>query len=160
MLEKSSKQPNSRSCFLCGRANSIGLKMSWYNDVKAQKVWSELVVPEQFNSYPGVVHGGVVAAILDETSGRALLLGDDDMLMVTAHLELKYRHPTPTNQPLTAVGWIVKGGKRRARVAGEIRLADGTVTAECTATVIKPPAGFFESHGWQEEKPYWKVYDD
>lgn len=161
MFNKNSKQPTSRSCFVCGRENGAGLKMNWYNDTEAQKVWSELVVPAQFNGYPGVVHGGIVAAILDETSGRALLVnGDEDMLMVTSHLELKYRHPTPTDQPLTAVGWIIKGGKKHAQVAGEIRLADGTVTAECKATVIKPPARFLESHGWEEEKPYWKVYDD
>lgn len=161
MFNKSHKQPNARNCFVCGVENQAGLHMSWYNDDEAQLVWCELVVPAQFNGYPGVVHGGIVAAILDETSGRALLLnGNDDALMLTTHLELKYRLPTPTDQPITAVGWIVKGGKNRARVAGEIRLADGTVTAECTARVIKPPSKFLQSHSWGEEIPFWKVYED
>jgi len=135
--------------------------MSWYNDEEQQLVWSELMVPSHFNGYPGVVHGGIIAAILDETSGRALLInGDNDALMLTTHLELKYRRPTPTDQPLIAVGWIEKGGTKHARVAGELRLLDGTVTAQCKATVIKPPAQFLDSQGWQEEKPYFKVYED
>ncbi|MDD2372062.1 MAG: PaaI family thioesterase [Syntrophomonadaceae bacterium] len=161
MFNKSSKQPNSRSCFVCGRENEVSLKMSWYNDEEKQLVWSELMVPAHFNGYPGVVHGGIIAAILDETSGRALLInGDNDALMLTTHLELKYRRPTPTDQPLIAVGWIEKGGTKHARVAGELRLPDGTVTAECKATVLKPPSQFLESHGWQEEKAYFKVYND
>ena len=161
MFNKSSKQPNSRSCFVCGRENEVSLKMSWYNDEEQQLVWSELMVPSHFNGYPGVVHGGIIAAILDETSGRALLInGDNDALMLTSHLELKYRRPTPTDQPLIAVGWIEKGGTKHAQVAGELRLPDGTVTAQCKATVIKPPAQFLDSQGWQEEKPYFKVYDD
>lgn len=161
MYNKSSKQPNSRSCFVCGRENEVSLKMSWYNNVEEQLVWSELTVPSHFNSYPGVVHGGIIAAILDETAGRALLInGDNDALMITTHLELKYRRPTPTDQPLIAVGWVERGGNKRARVAGELRLADGTVTAECKANVLKPPTQFLESRAWQDEKPFFKVYDD
>jgi len=128
------KQPNSRSCFLCGRQNPIGLKMTWHNDREAGQVRAEIVVPEHFNGYPGVVHGGIVAAILDETSGRAVLLdGTDDDLMVTMR-------------------------KSHARVAGEIRLADGTVTAQCEALLARAPAEVRQT--WGAEKPYWHVYEE
>lgn len=153
------QQPSSRTCFLCGRQNDIGLKMTWYNDTEAQQIWSIVTVPEHFNGYPNVVHGGIVAAILDETSGRALLMsGDPDDLMVTLKLEVRYRRPTPTDTPLKAVGWILKRTKNRARVAGEIRLPDGTVTAECTAIIVRPPAEIVDS--WEAEKASWRVYDD
>ncbi len=154
------KQPSSRTCFLCGRQNDSGLKMDWYNDYEAQQVKSELIIPDRFNSYPGFVHGGIVAAILDETSGRAVMLdGDFNNLMVTTHLEMKYRRPTPTGQPLTAVGWVLRRDKSRARVAGELRLQDGSVTASCRATVIAPPRDYLQKWNWQEESKYWKVYD-
>ena len=68
------KQPTTRTCFMCGRQNHIGLQMTWYNDYQAQQIKAEVTVPEHFNGYPGVVHGGIVAAILDETSGRSLML--------------------------------------------------------------------------------------
>ena len=153
------RQPSSRTCFLCGRQNDVSLKMTWYNDHETQRVKTIVTVPEQFNGYPGVVHGGVVAALLDETAGRALLLGgDDESLFVTLKLEVKYRRPTPTAEPLTVVGWVVRQSGDRAKVAGEIRLADGTVCAEAEALVVRPSEEVVQS--WEPEKVYWRVYDD
>lgn len=153
------KQPSSRTCFLCGRQNPIGLKMSWYNDRQTGQVRATVTVPEPFNGYPGIVHGGIVAAILDETAGRALLLeGGDENLMVTLTLKVRYRRPTPTGQPLTAVGWVVRQTPLRAKVAAELRLADGTVTAEAEALLARPGEEFVRL--WEPEKPYWRVYDD
>jgi len=153
------KQPNSRTCFLCGRQNEIGLKMSWYNDQDARQIKGTVIVPDHFNGYPGFVHGGIIAALIDETAGRALLLdGDTERLMVTLKLEVRYRHPTPTSQPLTVVGWIVQQSSSRAKVAAQVQLADGTVTAEGEAIVVRPPQSFFDL--WEPEKEYWRVYND
>jgi len=153
------KQPSSRTCFLCGRQNEFGLKITWHNDRDARQVRAAVAVPERYNGYPGIVHGGIVAAILDETAGRAILLdGNADDLMVTLKLEIKYRRPTPTGQPLTAVGWVIRQTEQRAQVAGELRLADGTVTAECEAILIRPSQEFFDQ--WEPEKKHWRVYDD
>jgi len=153
------KQRSSRTCFLCGQQNPVGLKVSWYNDHSAQKVVATVVVPDRFNSYPGLVHGGIVAALLDETAGRALLLdGGDDQLMVTLKIEVKYRQPTPTDQPLTLSGWVLQRAASRARVASEIRLADGTLTAEAQAVLVRPGPQLYQR--WEPEKPFWRVYDD
>jgi len=48
----------------------------------------------------------------------------------------------------------------RAKVAAELRLPDGTVTASCQATVVRPPEEYFKMWNWEEEQKYWKVYDD
>ena len=83
--------------------------MVWRNDREAGKVRCIMEVPERFNGYPGIVHGGIVAAMLDETSGRAVMLdGDFDNFMVTLKLEVIYRKPTPTDIPLEITGWILK----------------------------------------------------
>lgn len=153
------KQPTSRTCFCCGRENDISLKMTWYNDDDEGKVRATLIVPEHFNGYPGIVHGGIVAAILDETAGRAVMLeGDFDNFMVTMKLEMTYRKPTPTETPLEVTGWLIRKDTLRARVAGEIRLPDGTVTAECTAVVVKPPQQVMDL--WESEKVFWRVPED
>lgn len=152
------KQPTSRSCFLCGRQNNTGLKMTWFNDYDAQQVFSEIIIPEDFNGYPGVVHGGIVAALLDETAGRSLMLdGDHDGFFITTKLEVKYHFPTPTGQVLRVIGWVIRRTSRFARVGAEIRLPDGTVTAICEAAVARPPRKFFELTDWDHEKQYWKV---
>ena len=152
------RQPSSRHCFVCGVQNPFGLKIQFADDGESA-VRAQVTVPEQFNGYPGIVHGGIVAAILDETAGRALLARghDDRNLFVTLKMEIRYRQPTPTNTALTAIGSIVKAGSSRATVHGEIRLPDGSVTAEADCIVARAPAEFGE--GWEHERPFWKVYD-
>ncbi len=87
---------------MCGRENSSGLKMVWYNNLESNRVEAIVTIGEQFNGYPGIAHGGIVAAILDETSGRAAMLdGNFDNLFVTLRLNMTYRKPTPTNTPLS-----------------------------------------------------------
>lgn len=152
------KQPNSRMCFLCGMQNPAGLKLAFYEDVEARQVRTECRVPDQFQGYPGIVHGGIVAAILDEVAGRAVMLdGGDDNMMATLRLTIRYRRPTPTETPLTVVGWVERTSGKGAQVAGEIRLSDGTVTASCECLLVNVPDEFQER--WEPEKPYWKVYE-
>jgi uncharacterized protein (TIGR00369 family) len=150
------KQPSSRMCFICGRDNPRGLKLDFYEE--AGQVRADFSLSPDYQGYPGVVHGGIVSAILDEASGRAVMIeGGDEMLMVTAKLSVRFRRPTPTETPLTAVGWVEHLGSAGAHVAGEIRLADGTVTASCQATLANLPQN--QRTGWEAEAPYWKVYD-
>jgi uncharacterized protein (TIGR00369 family) len=153
------KQPTSRTCFLCGRENAFGLKMSWYNDPENNQIIGTVVVPEQFNGYPGIVHGGIVASILDETAGRSVLLdGNFSDLFVTLKLEVSYRQPTPTGVSLTAIGKLVRRRNRTAQATGELRLPDGTVTAECTALLALPPDEIKQD--WEAEKKHWRVDPD
>ncbi|MBN1179724.1 MAG: PaaI family thioesterase, partial [Anaerolineae bacterium] len=143
-------------CFICGVDNPVGLKLTFYEDHEAEQVRVEFVVPEVYQGYPGVVHGGIVSTVLDETSGRAILLHrPDDELMATLRMTVRYRRPTPTETPLVAVGWVERIGGRGAQVAGEIRLLDGTVTAECESLLVPVPETFREN--WEQEKTHWKV---
>jgi uncharacterized protein (TIGR00369 family) len=130
--------------------------MVWENHREEGEIRGLVTVPEHFNGYPGVVHGGILAAILDETAGRAILLesGPDD-LMVTARIEVTYRRPTPTGTPLLAVGRVVERGETRAETKGEIRLPDGTVSARATVWLARPPKRILE--GWEEEREHFKV---
>ena len=152
------KQPSSRRCFVCGRENPVGLRLEFHEDSEARQVVAQFSVPAAYQGYPGSVHGGVVAAVLDEVAGRAVLLGGaDDNLMATLRLTVRYRRPTPTETPLTAVGWVQRVGGVGVRVAGELRLSDGTVTADCEAVLVEVPAAMRAR--WEAEKPFWKVDD-
>jgi acyl-coenzyme A thioesterase PaaI-like protein len=152
------RQPNSAGCFVCGLRNPIGLKIVFEEDHERGEVHARLSVPETYRSYPGVVHGGIVATILDETSGRALMLhaNDENLFFATARIEIRYRQATPTETPLLAVGWMERAGESRAMVKGELRLEDGTVLASCESLIVRPQPAFLE--GWAEEVPHWRVY--
>ena len=105
-----------------------------------QEVWSEYTVSEAYQGYPGVVHGGVVAAMIDEAVGRVAMIGDPHHFMMSVRLEVKYRHPVPTETPLRIVGRIVRLRGRLGRAVGEVRLAEGTLLAEASLTLADVPS--------------------
>lgn len=150
---KKLRQPTSLQCFGCGRNNPFGLKLEWYNNYDDKQVEADFTLDDNYCSYPGTVHGGIVATILDETSGRAVLLNNDfTRLMVTLKMEVVYKHNTPTHTPLKAVGRIIKDSGSRALVEGEILLPDGTVSAKCTSILYKIPQAVKEKWGAEEEE--------
>ncbi len=151
------KQSASLHCFVCGRVNAFGLKMDFYTTAPG-KVQAEISVPAHFEGYPGMVHGGILAAILDETGGRAHMT-DPRQFIVTAQLNVRYRKPVPTETPLVVVG---TAGERRGRVVeahSEIRLAESeTVLAEAELVLVDMP----EKHlaELDAEALGWRVYPD
>lgn len=150
---KKLRQPTSLRCFACGKNNPIGLKLEWFNDYENKQIATTFTLSDDYCSYPGTVHGGIIATILDETSGRAILLDNDfNRLMVTLKMEVVYKHNTPTNTPLKAVGRVIRDGGSRAQVEGEIILPDGTVSAKCTSLLFKIPQAVKDKWGPEAEE--------
>jgi uncharacterized protein (TIGR00369 family) len=152
-------QPTSRMCFVCGRRNPAGLHLTFYDDLEAGQVKVPLEIPDRYQGYPGIVHGGIVASVLDEVSGRAIALAQPEApFWVTAKMEVRYHKPTPTETPLVAVGWVERLRNRSARVAGEIRTPDGTVTASVESVVVKPAEETLRE--WEQEQAFWRVEEE
>jgi acyl-coenzyme A thioesterase PaaI-like protein len=152
------KQPNSHMCFICGIDNPVGLKLKIY-ETEPGVIETNYTVPEQYQSYPGIVHGGIVATILDEISGRALM-GDPSQprFMYTAKLEVKYRKNVPIGVPLKIVG---KAGKTKGRMAESwagIYSPDGSILAECKSLLVDIPQETVGNADY--EALGWKVYPD
>lgn len=132
------KQPNSEMCFVCGRENPVGLYMRFHDNGETE-VFSEYTVPEHYQGYPGIVHGGVVAAMLDEVVARVSMIGDPHHFMMSVKLAILYRHPVPVNTPLRIVGKIVRLRGRLGRAEGMIYLPDGTLACESAMTLADIP---------------------
>ncbi len=154
------KQPNSRMCFICGLENPVGLHLHIY-EIEPGVVESTYFAPEHFQGYPGVLHGGIVAAIIDEVSGRAHM-GSDPMtprFMFTAKLEVKYRKNVPIGKQLKIVG---KAGKSKARSAeswaGIYDAETDELLAEGTTLLLNVPAEQFDNSRLNELG--WKVYPE
>ena len=151
------RQPNSRMCFVCGLENAAGLHLRFFDDGQDQ-VTCDFMVTGKHQSYPGRVHGGVIAAILDEAGGRTAAIGDHNRFFVTASLQVRYRRPVPLETPLRAVGKLHKLVGRRAQAHSEIRSVAGEVLAEADLVLIDMPAGTFDAS--QADQLGWRVYDD
>lgn len=150
-------QPNSRHCFVCGLANPFGLQLRFY-ETGPGEVIAEYKVPDHFQGYPGVVHGGIVAAMLDEITARAHMGVDSPRFMYTARLEIKYRKNVPVGQPLRLVGQAGKSRDKTATSTGKIYGPDGDLLAEAEALLIDVPQDVVS--GVDLEALGWKVYKD
>jgi acyl-coenzyme A thioesterase PaaI-like protein len=151
------KQPNSRHCFVCGLESPVGLKLSFYA-AGSGRAEAEYAVPPRYQGYPGVVHGGIVAAMLDEVAGRAVMSEDFERFMMTARLDIRYRKPVPVETKLRLSGWVDRTSGRIARAHSELRLPDGSLAAEAEAVLIDMPGGPVEPETLQALG--WRVYPD
>jgi uncharacterized protein (TIGR00369 family) len=149
------KQPNSRMCFACGIENPIGLKMTFYQDEKGRVV-ATFTPRDEHQGYPGVVHGGIVTALLDEVLGRVAIAAE--RWMVTGRLNIRFRRPVHVGETLTIVGEAVSWKKRTLEARGEIRLANGQIGAEATGTFLEIPPEKVE--GMEDALAFWQVVPD
>ncbi|GAC1312615.1 MAG: hypothetical protein NVSMB16_09430 [Acidimicrobiales bacterium] len=90
---------------------------------------------------PGFLHGGLAAAVLDETMA-ALSITADGWHSVTAKLELRYRAPVPLDgQPLRIEAWRdATTGRRVQKIHGRLLVADGSAAVEATGLFVRVDA--------------------
>ncbi len=131
-------QPNSESCFVCGRNNPVGMYMR-FHDNGQDEVHSHYTVADRYQSYPGIVHGGILASMLDEVVARVSMIGDPHHFMMSVKLQVLYRHPVPVETPIRVVGKIVKLRGRLGRAEGKIYLPDNTIACEASMTLADIP---------------------
>jgi acyl-coenzyme A thioesterase PaaI-like protein len=154
------KQPNSRMCLICGLENPVGLHLHIY-ETEPGTVETNYTAPEHFQGYPGVLHGGIVAAIIDEISGRAHMGSDplNPRFMFTAKLEVKYRKNVPIGKRLKIIG---RAGRSKARSAeawaGIYDAKTNELLAEGTTLSINVPDEQFDKS--RLNALGWAVYPD
>ncbi len=153
------KQPNSNDCFVCGLKNENGLQLEFYETEPGQVV-VEYTVPEHFQGYDGIVHGGIVATLVDEVLGRVHMGTDPEKprFMYTAKMTIKYRKPVPTGQPIKIVGQAEKSKRRTATSNAKVYGPDGDVLVEAEALLFDLPSEKLE--GVDLEAAGWQVYPD
>jgi uncharacterized protein (TIGR00369 family) len=153
-----SKQNNSKHCFVCGQDNNLGLKTRFYETEK-DEVIAIFITEEGHQSYPGIVHGGVSSAILDETIGRAIMSRyEEEVWGVTVELSLRYRKPVPLGVELKAIGRITEERGPFFIGTGEIILPDGQVAVSCTGKYMKRKIHDIASDAFSENE--WFPVED
>ncbi len=125
-------------CFVCGERNAAGLHARFTLGPGPDEVRGEFVSDGRHQSYPGRVHGGILASLFDETLGRAIALHGD--WSQTARLEVRYRRPVPVGAQVAVVARRVRDRGRFVEAAGEAVLPDGQVVAEAKGLFLKLPA--------------------
>jgi uncharacterized protein (TIGR00369 family) len=131
------KQPNSRMCFVCGMNNSFGLKAKFY-ELEDGQLMATFQPGDEHQGYPGRLHGGIAATILDETIGRAIMVKHSGNIWgVTIDFSMKLRKPVPLDGEIRVLARIVSEGRRFFLGEGEILLADGQVAVSGSGKYLK-----------------------
>lgn len=131
------KQPNSKDCFVCGLSNGFGLKSRFY-ELENGELMARFFPADEHMSYPGRMHGGISAAILDETIGRAIINNQrTDLWGVTLEFSMRFRKPVPLDQEVVVRARITEENKRTFEGTGEIVLSDGSVAVEGKGRYLK-----------------------
>ena len=122
-------------CFCCGPKNPIGLKLEFETtaDGRMRTIWTPR---KEHQGFKDIVHGGLVATVLDEVMVRLLYLRG--ISAVTAGMETKWIEPVRWGAPYRFEGWIVQDRGRAVITEAEAFLVEPEQrVAWCRAICIR-----------------------
>ena len=135
--ESGLKRYREHGCFVCGKNNPIGLHLTFQLDGDTTR--SAFVPQPHHQGYDGVVHGGILAAVLDDAMANCLWLRG--VAAVTAKLSLRYRAPVPVGASLLVYGRLLEEREKIATAEARMTTAEGELLVEATGTLFKLPDG-------------------
>jgi acyl-coenzyme A thioesterase PaaI-like protein len=135
--------------------NPIGLKAFFY-ETGTKELIAVFKPMEEHQSYPNRLHGGIAAAILDETIGRAILMHhEEEVWGVTVEFTTRFKKAIPLDGELKVVGRITKNGNRIFEGTGELLLSDGEVAVTAHGKYLKMPLDKIADFDREENE--WRV---
>lgn len=120
-------------CFGCGRRNTIGLHLDFARDGDEVVAHYEPRLEDQ--GFPGIMHGGLIALLLDEAMGWALY--HDGVYAFTATMQTRYRRPVQTERAIEVRGRLVRERGRRIDVEAWLIDEGGERLAEASALLLR-----------------------
>ncbi len=124
-------------CFACGALNVQGLGLSLHID--GATCWTELELPDRFEGWEGIAHGGIVCTILDEV--MAWSLAARDAWSLTARMTVEFKRPVKIGVPIRAEGRLVAARRRLMDTSARlVDATDGQLLASAEAVYVVAPA--------------------
>ncbi len=128
---------DAQQCFACGQENPIGLRLRFAQD--GSRVRAEFTPGPQYQGYEGVLHGGIVAAALDDAMANLFHMRGQETL--TARLEVRYRREAPIGARLIVTAGLVEERGRIFSAEASLELPDGTRLADGFGTFVRAGEG-------------------
>ncbi len=120
-------------CFVCGEENPSGLHLKF--TLCDGKVKTEFVPQKIFQGYKDIVHGGIIAAILDEAMVKAARM--EGKQAVTAEITIRFKNPLMAGEKAVIEAHIVRTNKKIIETAAIIKKPDNTPVAEGHAKLLR-----------------------
>jgi|SRR5208283_1278791 len=120
-------------CFVCGKENPCGLKLSFLSD--KGKITATYTSQRMHQGYKDITHGGIITALLDEAMIHAAIsLG---MAFVTAEICVRFKKPLTVNTETLIEAEITRKSSRLIEASARLLDKDsGDVIAEAHSKLI------------------------
>jgi uncharacterized protein (TIGR00369 family) len=120
-------------CFVCGPKNPIGLKLDFIFDGKTIK--TEFTPRKEHQGYFNIVHGGIIATLLDEVMVKLAIAMD--MPAVTAQMDVRLRKAVNVGEKITISAEILKETRKTLEAYAKAVTSDGILAADATGKLMK-----------------------
>jgi acyl-coenzyme A thioesterase PaaI-like protein len=121
------------TCFACGSENKRGLQLALRVDPR-RVATADFVPGPEWEGPRGIVHGGIVATLLDEAMARAA--AEPGCKTMTAELRVRFRQYAETGEQLQVRGWVVRRKTRLIDNEALLVAADGSERAHAWAKFL------------------------
>jgi len=122
-------------CWICGDKNPDGLQLKFDLNKSAKTLQTSFVPTETYQGYDGIVHGGILSALLDEAMAKlAFELGYN---AVTAMLNVRFKSLAKVKEKLTIRGKITQANRKLVLAKATIHKEDGTLIAEGDSKLVR-----------------------
>ena len=126
--------PHTRSCFVCGEANPLGLNLRFETDGRV--VRSRFEPRTEHAGFRQTVHGGLIATVLDEAMVWACAVRTA-RFGFCAELNVRFVRPLSPGQSVTITAELTNNRRGKLFEAGaELRDHNGHVLASATGKYI------------------------
>jgi acyl-coenzyme A thioesterase PaaI-like protein len=122
-------------CWVCGAENPAGLKVA-FEPVGDNGSRARYVAIDEHGGWPGVLHGGVLLALMDEALGWSLYFHGPGGF--TARFDARFRRQTPIGSSVIVRAWTIGRRGRLVKARAEVRMDtdDGPLIAEADASMF------------------------
>lgn len=126
MIETLAPVPDNQ-CFGCGGGNAHGLRLSFELDREQRQVQGRFRIGAEFQGSQGILHGGIIALLLDEAMGKLTRL--HGVRAVTAELAVEYLRPIHAEEEIAIRAQETAQDGRNLHFAAEIQNDKGKLLA-------------------------------
>jgi acyl-coenzyme A thioesterase PaaI-like protein len=109
-------------CFACGQRNPYGIHLIFR--CEDNTIVSDFIPREEYQGFPGILHGGIVAVVLDEALNRTSLLAEQPAWTMTGRLDIRYRRYVPYGPLLRVRATLGVQRGRMNQASGKLTLAE------------------------------------
>lgn len=121
-------------CVVCGSENPMGMKLEF--QVVDGKLRTSWVADKRFQGYADVLHGGILATILDEVMVN-LPWKRDGIPVISAEMTVRWIKPARIGERLDFESEVDDTSKRMMAAKGRCLNSKGELVAEATAKCVR-----------------------